>query len=172
MLIEICKTKNIKIFQDFIEQIEKKEREESIPIIGRLLHLCSKFDNIGHFRYILSNPEYLDALLSNYEVYYFRIAMSGGLNCLKFFHEKNGSQMPQRTIEYCIENDNVNCFKYCFEQGCEITADVFSFVINFDSVECLKFAHQNGIPIDKEFLSLTKTLNKAKCYEYYSEIKF
>lgn len=171
-LIKFCKKASLYDCKILIDQIEKKENEECLSLIGRLLFLFVKFDNLECFRYTLKNEQYSEAILQDSEIFYIQIALHSGLKCLKFFDKMNLNEMPQRVIDYCVHFDNVECFEYCFEQGCEITTQTFGFVINFDAVKCLKFACENGYRIKKDLLFYTKILNKPKCYEYLSTLSF
>jgi len=92
----------------------------------------------------------------------------GNLECLKYCHE-NGYLWDIFVCYRAAEHGQLECLKYAHENGCEWDDLTCTCAATNGQLECLKYAHENGCPWDEYTSSCATTNGQLECLKYAHE---
>jgi len=93
----------------------------------------------------------------------------GNLDCLKYCHE-NGCPWYEDTCSSAAKNGHFECLKYAHENDCSWCEETCSSAVSNGHLKCLKYAHENDCELLADNLCSIAALNgHLECLKYAYE---
>ena len=99
------------------------------------------------------------------EKYISIFAENGNLECLKYCHE-NGCTLNKKTCSSAAFNGHLDCLKYAHENGCPWDEYTCSKAAEEGYLDCLKYAHENSCPWDEFSCEYAAKNGHLECLKY------
>lgn len=94
------------------------------------------------------------------------LAGFGSLECLKFVREELGYYCSYKAIDKAVENDNLECLIYLYENGCPYNDETMYLVATKGNVECLSYLISKDKPITREAFNCMIMFDHDECLTY------